>query len=502
MADIFVCYRREDAQWSAGRINDKLVHAFGAHRVFFDTVTIQPGDDFVEVIGAKVGGCRVLLAVIGPRWLDILAGRLKDDDDDSVRIEITEALRRNVRVVPVLIDGASSPPAERLPAEIMALSRRNAVQIRADTFHANVSGLIEYLTEFLDAASAGQDSPAPSTPLKAGTRFKDGDIGPEMIVVPAGDFLMGSRKGEGDDDERPQQKVTIGYAFAAGIAPVTRGEFAAFIKAANHEIESGAYVWDGQSWKRDPSKSWRDPGFKQDDDHPVVCVSWLDAQAYVAWLKERSGKSYRLLSEAEWEYCCRAGSASAYNTGNSITFDRANFDNNHRGTTSVFKFASNGFGLHDMHGNVWEWCEDNWHGDYAGNPPSDGSIWAGGDDESLRVLRGGSWATILRTSAPPTATGTNPTTATTTAVSALPARFAPEPAGSRSRRASKKAFRAVHDEHGRGPRRDGRPIPRRRLPWETHGLRQARPAGLCSIRRQILIAAPHARPRARPPGRR
>jgi formylglycine-generating enzyme required for sulfatase activity len=122
----------------------------------------------------------------------------------------------------------------------------------------------------------------------------------------------------------------------------------------------------------------------------VVCVSWHDAQAYVAWLKERSRKSYRLLSEAEWEYCCRAGTASAYNTGDSITSGQADFNNNHRGTTSVFKFAPNGFGLHDMYGNVWEWCEDNWHSDYTGNPPADGSIWASGD-ESLRVLRGGSW---------------------------------------------------------------------------------------------------------------
>jgi hypothetical protein len=196
MVDIFVCYRREDAQWSAGRINDKLVHAFGSHRVFFDTVTIRPGEDFVEVLGTMVGGCRVLLAVIGPRWLDILNRRLKDDND-FVRIEIAEALRRNVRVVPVLIDGASSPPAERLPAEITALSRRHAAQIRGDTFHTDVSGLIEFLKEFLDAASARQDPSVPlthpSTPLKAGTRFKNIDIGPEMIVVPAGDFLMGSR---------------------------------------------------------------------------------------------------------------------------------------------------------------------------------------------------------------------------------------------------------------------------------------------------------------------
>jgi hypothetical protein len=154
MADIFVCYRREDAQWSAGRINDSLVQAFGHRHVFFDTVTIRPGDDFVEVLGRMVGSCRVLLAVIGPNWLDILDRRLADDND-FVRIEIAEALRRNVCVVPVLIDGARPPPAERLPAEIEALNRRQAVPVRADTFHADVNGLIQFLKEFLHAGASG-----------------------------------------------------------------------------------------------------------------------------------------------------------------------------------------------------------------------------------------------------------------------------------------------------------------------------------------------------------
>jgi formylglycine-generating enzyme required for sulfatase activity len=392
MADIFVCYRREDAQWSAGRINDKLAHAFGYDRVFFDTVTIQPGEDFVEVLGAKVGACRVLLAVIGPNWLDIL-DRRRGDDNDFVRIEIAEALRRKVRVVPVLIDGARPPPTERLPAEFKTLSRRQAVQVRADTFHADVNGLIEFLKEFLNTAALGANPSVPpvehASPLKPGTRFKDIDIGPEMIIVPAGEFMMGSPPGEGDDDERPQHKVTIKEAFAVGIAPTTRGEFAAFVTATNHKIEGGAYEWNGQKFERDPSKSWRDPGFQQGDDHPVVCVNWHDAQAYVGWLRDRSGKAYRLLSEAEWEYCCRAGTTAKYSTGDTITTEQASFGPNSHGTTPVSKFPPNRWGLRDMHGNVREWCEDHWHNNYSGNPPTDGSVWRGGDS-SLRVLRSGS----------------------------------------------------------------------------------------------------------------
>ena len=125
----------------------------------------------------------------------------------------------------------------------------------------------------------------------------------------------------------------------------------------------------------------------------MVNVSWHDAQAYVAWLGEQSGGwAYRLLSEAEWEYCCRAGTTSQYSAGDRITAKQANFGRKVRGTTSVFKFASNLWGFRDMHGNVWEWCEDNWHPSYDGAPP-DGSVRTEGD-MSLRVLRGGSWYSI------------------------------------------------------------------------------------------------------------
>jgi formylglycine-generating enzyme required for sulfatase activity len=229
------------------------------------------------------------------------------------------------------------------------------------------------------------------TPHKLGTTFKDIDIGPEMAVVPAGEFMMGSADGEGENYERPQHKVAIKSAFAVSVSPVTRGEFAVFIVATSHNIQAGAYAWTVGEWKRDADNSWRDPGFRQDDDHPVVCVSWHDAQAYAAWLKKQSGgKAYRLLSEAEWEYCCRAGTTTAFSTGDTITAEQANFGQNASGTTSVFKFAPNPWGLRDMHGNVFEWCEDNWRKTYSGNPPMDGSVWRGGD-ESHRVVRGGSW---------------------------------------------------------------------------------------------------------------
>jgi formylglycine-generating enzyme required for sulfatase activity len=204
-------------------------------------------------------------------------------------------------------------------------------------------------------------------------RFRDFDAAPEMIVVPAGEFLMGSRDGEGYDNERPQHKVVIKNRLAVGVSPVTRGEFAAFFVATHYKVKQWAYL-----------------DFKQEDDHPVVDVSWYDSQAYAAWLRESSGgKVYRLLSEAEWEYCCRAGTTSVYSTGDSITAEQANFGGNSLGTTPVSRFPPNPWGLRDMHGNVREWCEDNWPPNYQ-HAPQDGSVWKGADASS-RVLRGGSW---------------------------------------------------------------------------------------------------------------
>ena len=211
----------------------------------------------------------------------------------------------------------------------------------------------------------------------AGTRFRDFENGPEMIIVPAGTFLMGAPKSESDSDhERPRHQVTIAHPFAVGVGPVTRAEFAAFVKATKPQMGM-----------RRPS--WLFPGFEQDEDHPVVCVSWHDAKAYVAWLKDQSHKDYRLLSEAEWEYCCRAGTTTAYNMGDTITRQQANFGENLEFTTSFSKFPANAWGLHDMHGNVWEWCGDHWHDGYEGDPPADGSVWVN-DVTELRVLRGGS----------------------------------------------------------------------------------------------------------------
>jgi formylglycine-generating enzyme required for sulfatase activity len=230
---------------------------------------------------------------------------------------------------------------------------------------------------------------------------------PQMIVIPRGKFLMGAPANEegSRDDERPQHEVRIDYAFALGQHTVTVDAFKAFVAETNHDTGKSAFVWTGNEWKNTPGKGWRDPGFAQTGAHPVCCVNWEDAQAYLAWLNDKAGltdrpDAYRLPSEAEWEYACRAGTTTPFSFGATISTAQANYDGNYtygpgkkgewrQKTTPVGSFPANAFGLHDMHGNVWEWCQDCWNANYNG-APSDGSAWTTGDCTS-RVLRGGSW---------------------------------------------------------------------------------------------------------------
>ena len=201
---------------------------------------------------------------------------------------------------------------------------------------------------------------------------------PEMIVVPAGRFRMGDLSGSGDDDERPVHEVTIAYPLAVGKYEVTFAEWDACVAGGGCTHQP-----DDKGWGR--------------GTRPVINVSWDDAQEYVRWLSRETGKPYRLLSEAEWEYVARAGSTTQYPWGNDVGTNRANCDGcgsqwDDKNTAPVGSFQPNGFGLYDTAGNVWEWVEDCWNDSYAG-APRDGSAWTGGwfDECDGRVLRGGSW---------------------------------------------------------------------------------------------------------------
>jgi formylglycine-generating enzyme required for sulfatase activity len=195
---------------------------------------------------------------------------------------------------------------------------------------------------------------------------------PEMVVVPAGSFMRGSPEDEEGrwHAEGPQREVTIAEPFAIGEYEVTFNEWDACVKAGG----CNGY---------DPSSPW---GRGQ---RPVINVSWNDAQAYVSWLKEKTGEGYRLPSEAEWEHAARADTTTRYSWGNDIRPENANYGSSVGGTTAVGSYPDNPWGLSDMHGNVWEWVEDCWNETYRG-APEDGSAWTAGNC-SHRVVRGGSW---------------------------------------------------------------------------------------------------------------
>jgi len=262
-----------------------------------------------------------------------------------------------------------------------------------------------------------------------------GGVKMTFVLVPAGSFTMGSTEAEikavlakwpGIPEEqftaheKPPHKVTLSKAFYMGKHEVTVGQFRRFVEATGYETDAekgtgfkGAFVFADGTLKQAEDGGWRNPYFKQTDDHPVVCLSWNDARAFADWLNATdkgrpAGFNCRLPTEAEWEYACRAGTKTWYQWGDNpdngrgwcnaadLTAKKAfpqtivalfNWDDGYLNTAPVGSFKANAFGLHDMHGNVWEWCED-WHGPYVGGDQTDPT---GPATSEARVFRGGSW---------------------------------------------------------------------------------------------------------------
>jgi formylglycine-generating enzyme required for sulfatase activity len=258
-----------------------------------------------------------------------------------------------------------------------------------------------------------QLSAAQERVLKPRQVFKECDVCPEMVVVPAGAFSMGSPKKEKarSDNESPLHKVTIGRRFAVGKFEVTVDQFASFAKETGHDTGSVCDIWQDGKWSERVGYTWRNPPFPQGGSHPATCLSWDDAKAYLAWLSRKTGHDYRLPSEAEWEYAARAGSRAPFHFGNNVQdycrhgngADQAASkevpgasswtvlacNDGQAYTAPVGSYTANRFGLYDMLGNVFEWVEDCWNGNYQG-APSDGSAWTSGNC-GVRVQRGGAW---------------------------------------------------------------------------------------------------------------
>ncbi|MBH0113292.1 formylglycine-generating enzyme family protein [Novosphingobium sp. YJ-S2-02] len=263
-----------------------------------------------------------------------------------------------------------------------------------------------------------------------GTVFADcEDVCPQMVAIAPGGFVMGADAGEEGRPEGAPHRVEIGYGFALGRTEVTNAQYARFVAATGHPVSTGCRSIDAASGKVEkmPEADFRHPGPGAGEGAPqlpVVCISWTDAQAYVAWLSETTGHHYRLPTEAEWEYAARAGSSADYSWGSSAdagcahanmldedgaqggmipvfggqakgeapAIPHARCRDGHAGAAPVASYAPNAFGLYDMIGNVWEWTQDCYAAPYPQAVPSDGSAYVAPATQCpLRAVRGGSW---------------------------------------------------------------------------------------------------------------
>jgi formylglycine-generating enzyme required for sulfatase activity len=320
----------------------------------------------------------------------------------------------------------------RSPVELVIVSLRPAAQTRSYSRGLLKSGargrhvskptkrwttliLAMGLCYAIDGLAASAGPPQAGNPV-VGQSFRDCEAYcPEMVSLPPGKFTMGSplsQVGRGSD-ESPQRVVAIAYTLAVGKYPVTRGEFAAFVEDTGRKLGPCEH-WDGRAFRLEEGIYWSNT-FRQTGRHPAVCVNWDDSQAYVQWLSRKTGKRYRLLSEAEWEYAARAGTTTAWYWGNSevgqcryangadlsakaqgvIAPDFIGCDDNYAHTSPVGSFRPNEFGLYDMAGNVGEWVEDCYQDSYR-EAPTDGSAveTCMPKFHKARVMRGGAWNAI------------------------------------------------------------------------------------------------------------
>ncbi|MBV8336676.1 MAG: SUMF1/EgtB/PvdO family nonheme iron enzyme [Alphaproteobacteria bacterium] len=495
MTTVFINYRRDVCAGEARALFNELRQRLGEDSVFMDVDSIALGRDFRSALQKTLASCDLMLVLIGRNWTEVKddKGRTRlDDPADFVRLEIETALKRDIVVTPVLVQGAHMPDPERLPPEMRDLVYRNGFELSHGRWESDLAEMIHRLNlgppirdgsvrqpASVDAASIAAIAPAKPRDRKRpglirlsrrqavgiaatatlrtaaviavpairkliskpalrtisfevasvdekGTRIPSGtyaaaafteavgsSAGLDMISIPAGSFVMGSPADEPErqPNESPQHRVTL-PPFFLGAAPVSQEQWAAVISA--HPDRIRRYL--------EPN-----PSLFMGIDLPVETICWDDAEEFCLRLAAITGRPYRLPSEAEWEYACRAGTVTPFNVGPTITPDLANYCGTGgavcgesegksiasdvyygvhytsgaygQGPTGIFRdtttppgtFPRNRFGLFDMHGNVWEYCLDTVTDNYA-EAPLDGSAYISGPPATPRILRGGSWS--------------------------------------------------------------------------------------------------------------
>jgi formylglycine-generating enzyme required for sulfatase activity len=303
---------------------------------------------------------------------------LRDEDVQSIAAAILSDLSLNIVLdqIDVAIEPLEIPPQAPSAPLSPSPSPFQTFEFEVVTLEVQTSGLFGRNTELVKRSRRAKAE-----------YFREAlgnNVFLDMVSIPGGSFQMGAAKDEegASSDEYPQHSVTIA-PFYMGKFAITQAQWKAIaaLPKINHDLNL-------------------DPANFKGANRPVEQISWFEAVEFCDRLTQQTGKPYRLPSEAEWEYACRAGTTTPFHFGETISTDLANYDGNRiygsgrkgqyrQQTTDVGSFSPNAFGLYDMHGNVWEWCGDRWHDKYD-RAPSDGSVWEAGDSES-RLLRGGSW---------------------------------------------------------------------------------------------------------------
>ncbi len=417
----FLSYAHIDDEYHDGAITEFRKHLTRTVRViagqdfdvFQDREGIGWGENWRETLDAALSEVRFLIPILTPSFFR----------SDECRKELQAFLDheasagRNDLVLPIYylestaMEDKEQRGQDKLVSALALHQYRDWRSLRKEPFNSpKVKEALEALAKDIDRAlrrtiapreapplppppTARRELATPSRPRPAEpddlTVIRNGEFAPELVVLPRGEFTMGSTEAERQwaitqgarrewlDWEKSQRRIGIGYRPAVGRSPVTFEEWDRYA-----EDEAWHRARHVEPYR--PSDRGRGRGKR-----PVVYVSWEDIQGYLRWLSGRTGHRYRLLSEAEWEYACRAGTTTAYHVGPGITNYDANFGGKVGKAVEVGSYAPNDWGLYDMHGNVWEWVEDCWNESYEG-APADGSAWTSGDC-SRRVLRGGSW---------------------------------------------------------------------------------------------------------------
>jgi formylglycine-generating enzyme required for sulfatase activity len=419
---IFISYRREDSAASAGRLFDRLSNYFPSNQIFMDVDSIDLGENFVKTIAGTVGSCDVLIAVIGKGWLtsrDQEGQRRLDNPDDFVRLEIATALKRNIRVIPVLVDGALMPQSRDLPDDLKTLVQRNALLLSHDRFRTDSERLVAAVKRALEQAAAERLEREPSAAVTPS---------PPAITTPSVEQKARSALERATKDHPWVNSLGMKFVPVAGTQMLfsvwdTRvQDFETFVKNTDYDATGGMYSLGKDGWKQ-RGATWKAPGFSQGANHPVVGVSWNDAKEFCQWLtkRERSegdlpqDREYRLPTDEEWSAAVglknEVGNTPKEKSGKIVLYpwdipqkrDKSwpppsgagnycggesrignepidwsvieGYNDGYPRTSPVGSFEANSSGLHDMGGNVWQWCED----------------WYNAQQSQYRVLGGASW---------------------------------------------------------------------------------------------------------------